>query len=98
MHQIQLPKNSTQFVLVICFLFFQITVYLSSILKAGVILACLSNDENSELVRDVLKLECKKLVKMSGFFLMILDGISSLPTSENEKAACSFYFTYFTKE
>ena len=50
--------------------------YHSSFLKIGVILACFSTDGNSELVTDVLKLECKKLAKMSAFSLMILEGIS----------------------
>ena len=39
-------------------------------------LACFRTDGNSELVTDVLKLECKKLAKMSVFSLMILEGIS----------------------
>ena len=46
--------------------------YLSSFLKTGVILACFRTDGNSELVTDVLKLECKKLAKMFAFSLMIL--------------------------
>ena len=45
-------------------------------LKTWVILACFRTDGNSELVTDVLKLECKKLAKMSVFYLIILEGIS----------------------
>ena len=39
-------------------------------------LAFFRTDGNSELVIDVLKLECKKLAKMSVFSLMIFEGIS----------------------
>ena len=73
--------------------------------KNWVILACCRTDGNSELITYVLKLECKKMAKMSAFSLMTLEGISvswhaletsrfkislnisSLATSENEKAA-----------
>ena len=50
--------------------------YLSPFFKTEVILACFSIDGNSELVTDVLKLECRKLAKMSAFSLIILGGIS----------------------
>ena len=82
--------------------------------ETGFVLPCFRTDVNSELVIDVLKLECKKLAKMSAFSLMILEGISvswhaletsrfkislnisSSATSENEKAACFFFFAYFS--
>ena len=44
--------------------------------KIGVILVCFGTSGNLKLVTDVLKLECKKLAKMSEFSLMILEGIS----------------------
>ena len=50
--------------------------YFSPFVKAGLILACFRTNGNSELVIDVLKLECKKLAKMSAFSLLILEGIS----------------------
>ena len=55
-----------------------LVIYRTSLpfLKAGVTLACFRSDGNSELVTDVLKLECKKQAKMSVFFLMIAEGIS----------------------
>ena len=50
--------------------------YFAPFVKAGLILACFRTNGNSELVIDVLKLECKKLAKMSAFSLLILEGIS----------------------
>ena len=49
--------------------------YPSPFLKTGVILACFNTNVNSELVTYVLKIECKKLAKISAFSLMILEGI-----------------------
>ena len=43
-------------------------------IETKVLIACFSTGGNSELVTDVLKLECKKLATMSAFFLIILEG------------------------